>query len=119
MPARPAFCPLRRAGWLSTWVLAALTAPLAAGATEAACPAAGELPGHLAEREHNLARLQRLPNPCLKGLFQQCSHMADRGMLEGSSALSCLLAYEALLRGSFRGDFQALMDWWRAQRQGR
>ena len=53
---------------------------------------------------------------CLKQLMVACNESANRMLLDTGSAFTCSIGYEALLRGSFRGDFQAMLAWWRQQR---
>lgn len=80
------------------------------------CRAVPLLEAPLADREGALARFERLPEHCLKRVFRYCAAIAGETMLDGGSAARCSVAYEALLRRSFRGDFHALMAWWRSDR---
>lgn len=41
---------------------------------------------------------------------------AGRQILDLGSAAICSIGYEALLKRGFNGDFQALIGWWRRQR---
>jgi hypothetical protein len=84
-------------------------------------PAVCELPAIqadlLLERERLLAEFGRLPQSCLRELFAACSSAANDALLDFRDAAICSLAYEALLQQGFGGDFQALMAWWRRQRE--
>lgn len=100
-------------------LLAGLAGPARAEPGALGCHAALSLDVPLADREGALARFERLPEHCLKRLFHDCAAVAGETMLDGGSAARCSVAYEALLRRSFRGDFQALMAWWRSDRDRR
>ena len=100
-------------------LLAGLAEPARAEPGAVGCHAALSLDVPLADREGALARFERLPERCLKRLFHDCAAVAGESMLDGGSAARCSVAYEALLRRSFRGDFQALMTWWRSDRDRR
>lgn len=102
-------------------MLLLLAAVLLAGPARAepdadGCRAVPLLEAPLADREGALARFERLPEHCLKRVFRYCAVIAGETMLDGGSAARCSVAYEALLRRSFRGDFHALMAWWRSDR---
>ncbi|MBL0421029.1 hypothetical protein JI739_11785 [Ramlibacter sp. AW1] len=99
------------------FLLALLAAPPAAAEPAPRCPepqAGDKLP---LEREQLIAHMGRWPDACLKQMFRSCDASAGRGLLEVDSAATCSLGYEALVRGSFAGDFQAFMAWWRADRR--
>lgn len=83
------------------------------------CRAAGEPLDLLADREEVILGMQRLPPACLEQLMSDCSAAAGQGMLDGGSAAVCSLGYEAMLRGRFHGDFNALLAWWRSERTAR
>jgi len=70
----------------------------------------------LADRSDALARYEQLPQYCLKAMFMQCAAQANEQVLDFGSAAACSIGYEALLKRGFSGDFQALMAWWRTQR---
>lgn len=80
------------------------------------CRPGGEPLNVLTEREAIISRLEQLPESCLKDMFRGCSAAARETMLDGGSAALCSMGYEALLRRSFQGDFNALMAWWRSER---
>ena len=69
----------------------------------------------LRDRAAIISRYEQLPELCLKDMFLACSEAAGETLLDGGSAAACSLNYEALLRRSFGGDFNALMVWWRAE----
>ena len=70
----------------------------------------------LADRAGALARYEQLPQYCLKAMFMRCAAQANEQVLDFGSAAACSIGYEALLKRGFSGDFQALMAWWRTQR---
>jgi hypothetical protein len=47
----------------------------------------------------------------LKALYLRCSRAAMRNQLGGGEIALCSMVYERLLRGTFRGDFHALLEW--------
>jgi hypothetical protein len=68
-------------------------------------------------REQLLATFERMPEPQLKGLFLLCSRESSQRMLDFGDAMRCSMANDALLKRSFRGDFEALLAWWRVHRE--
>lgn len=94
---------------------AAPEATTANGACEHAAFKARE-PAALADRNGTIAAFERLPEACLKRVLIACHREAGRRLLDLGSAAMCSMNYEALLRKSFGGDFNALMAWW--QREG-
>lgn len=70
----------------------------------------------ITERSETISSFERMPEGCLKTLFSECSGWANRGLLDPHSAAICSVGYEALLRKSFGGSFQAMLAWWRAER---
>jgi hypothetical protein len=70
----------------------------------------------LMDRGGTLSRYEQLPAHCLKAMFMRCAAEASEQMLDFGSAAVCSIGYEALLRRGFSGNFQALMAWWRAER---
>ena len=92
------------------------------GAATAACAqqtcAVPQHDGHLlAGREERIEQFQGMGEQCLKQLMVACDESANRMLLDAGSAFTCSIGYEALLRGSFRGDFQAMLAWWRSRPQ--
>jgi hypothetical protein len=77
-------------------------------------PAEGSHP--LASRAESLSRYEAMPPQCLKAMFLICTEAARTQLLDLGSAAACSIGYEALLRSSFGGNFQALMAWWHTQR---
>ncbi|MEJ7931922.1 hypothetical protein WG922_18265 [Ramlibacter sp. AN1015] len=90
----------------------------AAAHAEAAPPCEGEPAAldPLLQRAAVIAHYASQPDACRKALFRECAAAARQDLLDVGSAVICSMRYEGLLRGSFRGDFDALMQWWRAQR---
>ena len=77
-----------------------------------ACAAGLPAVGGLSDREAGIQAQTQLSETCLKSLVRQCEIEAETGFLDGGSAATCSLRYEALLRQSFRGDFHSLLRWW-------
>lgn len=90
----------------------ALASSVGSATARAVCPQ--ELPAVTAwsDREASLRTQEHLPEACLKRLVRQCDADAESGFLDGSSAATCSLRYEALLRQGFRGDFNSFLRWW-------
>jgi hypothetical protein len=104
------------------WLLASaglaitVAMPAWAGAPAGACEVQA-FEGHaFADRSGTLSRFEKMPPQCLKLLFMRCSAEAGTHVLDLGSAALCSIGYEALLRTSFSGDFEALMVWWRMER---
>ncbi len=105
--------PGRGAAWLGfPWmVMAASASPLP---VQAGCPQQLPAVNAWSDREDSLRTQQQLPETCLKRLVRQCDADADAGFLDGGSAATCSLRYEALLRRGFHGDFSAFLRWWQS-----
>ncbi len=91
-------------------------APWAGSPLGGECQVEGSGVHPLLDRHGMLSRYEQLPPHCLKAIFLRCSAQANQQMMDFGSAAACSVAYEALLRRDFAGDFQALMAWWRTQR---
>ncbi len=76
------------------------------------CPSQIPEAGFLTDREGSIRAQKQLPQACLKSLVRQCDVDAESGFLDGASAATCSLRYEALLRHGFQGDFQSFLRWW-------
>ena len=98
---------------LAAFALASIPAPALAGT---ACDVSSEREFSLADRKDELARLQQQPDHCLKTVFMRCSLASEQRLLETETAFACSMAYEALLKKSFEGDFKALLAWWQSTR---
>jgi hypothetical protein len=61
------------------------------------------------------AGLARYGADDLKKMFLACDGAAATGLLGAGEAGACSLVYEELKDRVFRGDFQALVAWWKAQ----
>ncbi|KAB2873792.1 MAG: hypothetical protein IT503_08590 [Burkholderiaceae bacterium] len=72
---------------------------------------------HSVLREHEAiaARFEVMPEADLKAVYLRCDAEANRRLLDFGDAALCSLAYEALKRRVFGGDFDALLAWWRTQ----
>lgn len=69
-----------------------------------------------AAREQLFTTFERMPEPQVKGFFLLCSRESSQRMLDFGDAMRCSMANDALLKRSFRGDFDALLAWWRVHR---
>lgn len=100
------------AGWLGLagLVMAGGTTPPAL----AACPPQLPAVSPWSDREAALRPQEPLSDSCLKRLVRQCDAEADAGFLDGGTAATCSIRYEALLRQGFRGDFHSFLQWWRS-----
>lgn len=52
----------------------------------------------------------------LERAFWQCDHATTTGALDGGAAAQCSVVTEAFKARRFGGDFQALLAWWRANK---
>ena len=55
--------------------------------------------------------IERMSDEDLKNLYLRCSRAAIHRQLGGGEIAMCSLVYERLLKGTFRGDFHALLEW--------
>jgi len=108
---------------LTQWMSGLLT--VCACAVPSIGAGAGEVPGcrnplgsesPMPDRQGALAAYESLPPDCLKQIYLACALEANQAMLDFGRAMVCSLGHEALLRQHFKGDFRALMGWWRAHR---
>jgi hypothetical protein len=70
------------------------------------------------DRERVRVRLEGLSEPDLKFVYLRCSEASEQGLLTFEEAARCSLAHEVLKQRVFRGDFQALLSWWRLHQGG-
>lgn len=90
--------------------------PTAGADTAASCATTGMPAGDpLLQRKEIFERLKAQPEACLKAQLSECSKEASQGLMGFGSASYCSLSYEALLATTFRGDFNALLAWWRSE----
>lgn len=64
-----------------------------------------------------VSALHELAEEDLKAYFLRCERSATQTSLGSDDAAFCSIGYEILLQRTFGGDFFALLDWWRSQRQ--
>jgi hypothetical protein len=69
-----------------------------------------------AKRESELLVFDREPEACLKAMFMNCSEASEQNVLDVGTAMVCSVAYEALLKSVFKGNFDTLLAWWQSQR---
>ncbi len=112
-PIRSITVRCRGAGWLGLagLALAGGAAPLPALAS---CPAQLPAVTPWSDREAGLHAQEQLSDTCLKRLVRECDADAEAGFLDGGSAATCSVRYEALLRQGFQGDFHSFLRWWRS-----
>ena len=60
--------------------------------------------------------LERLTEHDLKALYLRCASASTARVLDRDEAAYCTLAADTLQRNHFRGDFDAMLAWWRAHR---
>lgn len=68
------------------------------------------------EREQMLAAMEAMPQPQLKAAFLRCDRASNQRMLDLGEAVPCAMAWDALLKREFGGNVDAMLAWWRAQR---
>jgi hypothetical protein len=67
-------------------------------------------------RNLELSSFDGVPEDCLKTMFMHCSAASEKNVLGMGTVMVCSIAYEALLKRVFRGDFETLLAWWQSQR---
>ena len=55
----------------------------------------------------------------LKHYFMVCDQGTSTGMMDDADAASCSVVYELLKARIFNGDSQALLEWWRKEKEER
>lgn len=98
---------------LITAAVLAGTASLAPAGAQAPAPASAPV----AAAEAWEATIRSLPQHELKRFYQACGRASELGTLARDRVIACSIAYEALLVGSFGGDYLALRAW--SQGRGR
>lgn len=63
-----------------------------------------------------MARFDHLPRAALESAFLRCDREARVRVLSLDEGAHCAMAWDALLRRVFAGDVDALIIWWRANR---
>jgi hypothetical protein len=99
--------------------LSAIAAPYATAADfdSAECEIP-PVPTHpLMDRDEGLSQYIQMPEHCLKTMYMYCSAASEKAVLGRGPMIACSLGHEALLRRVFGGDFNALLAWWRSQRE--
>ena len=75
--------------------------------------------GALNDRAATIARMEQMPDACLKRMLFICGDAAGQRVMDTGSAFTCSMSYEALLHKSFGGNFAAMLAWWRGARDAR
>ena len=99
------------------WMTAHANESAAAQCSVAAQGAQGS--GALPDRAATIARMEQLPDACLKRMLFVCGDAANQRVMDTGSAFTCSMNYEALLHKSFGGDFGQMLAWWRGERAAR
>ena len=85
----------------------------AAAAAQPTC-----VPSEWTGLDHVRGRLERLTEHELKALYLRCASASTARVLDRDDAAFCSLAADTLQQNHFRGDFDAMLAWWRAHRGG-
>jgi hypothetical protein len=67
-------------------------------------------------REQLVARFDHMSEPALATAFLRCDREARTRVLSLDDGARCAMAWDALLRRVFAGDVDALIAWWKANR---
>ena len=94
----------------------AVPPPVLAEGEATGCRNPSASPNPLMDRSGSLSAYEALPQDCLKHLFMACAAESNVTVLDFGRAVVCSLGHEALLRQGFNGDFDALISWWRSNR---
>lgn len=87
-----------------------LAAALLSGAANLAAAQEG-VPAPVATAPTWEQAIRRLPEVELKQLYVHCGRIAEKRPLASDEVFACSVAYDALLAGTFRGDYLALRAW--------
>ena len=89
------------------------------GAAQCSVPVPAHDTGALPDRAATIARMEQMPDACLKRLLFVCGEAANQRAMDTGSAYICSMNYEALLHKSFGGNFAQMLAWWRGERAAR
>jgi hypothetical protein len=89
------------------------------GGPQCSVPAPVQGNGALPDRAATIARMEQMPDACLKRMLFVCGEAANQRVMDTGSAFTCSMSYEALLHKSFGGDFTQMLAWWRGERAAR
>lgn len=67
-------------------------------------------------REQRVAVFEQLPETRLRAFFLRCDRDSREHLLPLDDAVQCAMAWDALLKRGFANDVNALLAWWREQR---
>lgn len=104
--------PLKTVPCLVMFIAMGAASPLRADALPLACEGSS---GQIDPVNPGL-KFDRMPEDCLKTMFMQCSTASEKNVLETGTVMVCSIAYEALLKRVFSGDYQRFLAWWQGQR---
>jgi hypothetical protein len=87
-----------------------------AGCAMAAMDAASEPSGEpsFADERSPFDAIEQLSEAQLKEFYVRCARDSVRGRLGHGEIALCSIGYERLLKGPFRGDFRAFLEWRRS-----
>ena len=71
----------------------------------------------LDQHDRAVARFVSQPLDQLELVYLRCSREAETRLMGMDEAALCSIASEALLKRRFDGDFEAMLAWWRTNRQ--
>lgn len=94
-----------------TLMVAVLTSP-----TVSLAQAAEPVLGIFSQREQWIAAFEQLPQASLRAIFLRCDRESREHLLDPDDAVRCAMAWDALLKRGFANDVNALLAWWREQR---
>jgi len=69
-----------------------------------------------ASRPEIVAQLGAVPAHELRRVYLACARESNQRLLEPGEAVVCTTVADTLLAREFHGNFEALLAWWRAQR---
>lgn len=67
-------------------------------------------------REQWIAAFEQLPEARLRAFFLHCDRESREHLVQFDDAVRCAMAWDALLKRGFANDVNALLAWWREQR---
>jgi hypothetical protein len=94
----------------------ALAAAVALAAGLAWSPAQAASVHRLAPAQAAEVRVANLQTDELEEVFWLCDHAAAVGMIDAAERAICTAVTDELKTEKFGGDFQRLLEWWRANR---
>jgi hypothetical protein len=72
--------------------------------------------GALSSRDQWIATFEQLPEAKLRTIFLRCDRESREHLLQFDEAVMCAMAWDALLKRGFTHDVEAMLAWWRENR---